>query len=212
LDRRVAAAVVALAILVGFQSQQITVLKDQVRMLVETERAVAKSARAPAPVEEAPTPVAEAKPVEPVAAAPIPQAETAEGTTNNFMAGLAAMMKNPSMKEMVRAQQKASLDRTYGGLSKYLNLSTNEMDALNELLSQRQMALMDSGMAMMSGSEEDKKQAMEDAKAVKADYDKKISDLLGSQDYPVSRITRRARRIACRCKCSRVRGCGFYAD
>src|SRR5882724_10214550 len=118
-----AAAVVALALLVGFQSQQITVLKDQVRMLVEMERAVAKSVRAPAPVEEAPAPVVEAKPVEPVAAAPIPQAETPEGTTNNFMSGLAQMMKNPAMKEMIRSQQKASLDRTYGGLSKYLNLS-----------------------------------------------------------------------------------------
>jgi hypothetical protein len=101
------------------------------------------------------------------------------------MAGLAEMMKNPAMKEMVRAQQKMAVDGMYGSLSKYLNLSTNEMDSLKELLMQRQMALMDAGMSMMNGSGADQKQAAEDAKTLKAEYDKKIADLLGPQDYPV---------------------------
>jgi len=73
----------------------------------------------------------------------------------------------------------------YGSLSKYLNLSTNDMDSLKELLLQRQMALMDAGMSMMSGSGADPKQAAADAQALRADYDKKIQDLLGPQDYPV---------------------------
>src|ERR1017187_8786719 len=182
-------AVVMLAALVGFQSQQIAALKEQMRAMVEVERAVAKSARAPAPapVEEAPAPVAEVKPVEPVAeAAAVPPAAPAGGTTNNPMAGLAQMMKNPQMKEMIRGQQKFALEGMYGSLSKYLNLSTNEMDSLKELLLDRQMALVDAGMSMMNGgSGADQKQAAEDAKTVKAEYDKKISDLLGPQDYPV---------------------------
>jgi hypothetical protein len=181
-------AVVMLAILVGFQGQQIAALKEQRRAMVEVERAVAKSVRAPAPapVEETPAPLPEIKPVEPVAvAAPVPPAAPAGGTTNNPFAGMAEMMKSPQMKEMMRAQQKMAVDGMYGSLSKYLNLSTNEMDALKELLMQRQMALMDAGMSMMNGSGADQKQAAEDAKTVKAEYDKKISDLLGTQDYPV---------------------------
>ncbi len=183
-------AVVMLAALVGLQSQQIAALKEQMRTMVEVERAVAKSARAtapaPAPVEEAPAPLPEAKPIEPVAVAtPVPTAAPAGGTTNNPFAGMAEMMKSPQMKEMMRAQQKMAVDGMYGSLSKYLTLSTNDMDALKELLMQRQMALMDAGLSMMNGSGADQKQAAEDAKALKAEYDKKISDLLGTQDYPV---------------------------
>jgi hypothetical protein len=93
------------------------------------------------------------------------------------------MMKNPQMKEMVRAQQKMMIDQMYGSLSKYLNLSPDQLDALKNLLSDRQMAMTDSGLAMMGGSDADRKQAMEDTKAIKADYDQKIKDLLGPQDY-----------------------------
>jgi hypothetical protein len=38
---------------------------------------------------------------------------------------------------------------------------------------------------MMSGSESDRKQAAEDNKTLTSDYDKKIEDLLGPQDYQV---------------------------
>jgi hypothetical protein len=181
------AAVVMLAALVGFQSQQIAALKEQQQKMVEVERAVAKSARAPAPVEETPEALPEIKSVEPVAeAAAVPPAAPAGGTTNNPMAGFAQMMKNPQMKEMIRGQQKFALEGMYVSLSKYLTLSTNEMDSLKELLLDRQMALVDAGMSMMNGgSGADQKQAAEDAKTVKAEYDKKIQDLLGTQDYPV---------------------------
>jgi hypothetical protein len=181
-------AVVMLAALVGFQSQQIAALKEQQQKMVEVEREVAKSARAPAPapVEETPAPLPATKPVEPVAeSASITPSAPAEGTTNNPLSGLAAMMKNPQMKEMIRGQQKFALEGMYGSLSKYLTLSTNDMDALKELLLDRQMALVDAGMSMMNGTGTDQKQAAEDAKTVKAEYDKKISDLLGTQDYPV---------------------------
>jgi hypothetical protein len=187
-----ATMVMVLALLVWFQGQQIAGLKEQRQKMVEVDREMAKSARlaraaVPAPVEEAPAPVAEAKPVEPVTeAAPVASAATDGGATNNPMAGLAQMMKNPQMKQMVRAQQKFALDGMYGSLSKYLNLSTNNMDALKELLLDRQMALVDAGMSMMNGgSGADQKQAAEDAKTLKAEYDKKIADLLGPQDYPV---------------------------
>jgi hypothetical protein len=182
------AVVVALAVVVGRQNGQIQGLEEQKRLMVAALKEKPKAVLAPAPAEEAPAPVPEAKPVEveyvaeSVSNAP---AATVGGTTNNPLAGMAEMMKSPQMKEMMRAQQKMAIEGMYGSLAKYLNLSTNDMDALKELLLQRQMALMDSGMSMMSGSAADQKQAAEDAKTVKADYDKKIQDLLGPQDYPV---------------------------
>jgi hypothetical protein len=178
------AAVVALAVMVGTQSHEIEMLRAEKQMMVA---ALAEKSRAtPAPVEETAAPLPEARPVEPVAApTSIPPAVLGGGTTNNPLAGFAEMMKSPQMKEMMRAQQKMSVDGMYGSLSKYLDLSTNDMAALKELLLQRQMALMDAGMSLMSGSGTDQKQAGEDAKTVKADYDKKIQDLLGAQDYPV---------------------------
>jgi len=102
------------------------------------------------------------------------------------MSGIAGMMKNPQMKEMVRGQQKMMLDRQFGSLFNYLSTRPQaELDALKQLLEDRQMALVDTGLAMMSGSTEERKQAIEDSKAIKAEYDKKIEDLLGAQDYDV---------------------------
>jgi hypothetical protein len=180
------AGVVGLAVLVGMQNRQIEGLEEEKRSMVAALAEKIKVTPEPALAEEAPAPVTETKPVEAVAeSAPVPPSAPVGGTTNNPLKGMAEMMKSPQMKEMMRAQQKMAINGMYGSLSKYLNISTNDMDALKELLLQRQMALMDSGMSMMSGSAADQKQAAEDAKTVKADYDKKIQDLLGSQDYPV---------------------------
>ena len=180
------AAAVGLSIMVGIESGQIAGLKEQMRMMADAEKAAAKLAPTPVPSEEAPAPVAEAKLVQPVvASAPVPQTTPESGRTNGIMSGFAQMMKNPQMKEMMRNQQKVGITSMYGALSKYLNLSTNDMEALNQLLLDRQMAMVDSGMDLMNGSGADPKQAATDAQAVRADYDKKIQDLLGPENYPV---------------------------
>ncbi|MGA2138789.1 MAG: hypothetical protein ABSH14_08015 [Verrucomicrobiia bacterium] len=181
------AAAVALAATAVWQSRQIAQLKEQLASAaVEKAKAPPVSA-AEKPIPEPATP---AHPVEPVSvsapeAAPPPAAPASASTTSNYFAGLAGMMKNPQMKEMVRAQQKVMLDRMYGSLSSYLNLPADKLDALKEMLADRQMAMVDSGMAMMGGSESDRKQAVEETKVIKSDYDKKIQDLLGPQDYSV---------------------------
>ncbi|HUJ09230.1 MAG TPA: hypothetical protein VL171_04325 [Verrucomicrobiae bacterium] len=177
-------AVAALAVVVTKQHRQMAQMKEQ---LVSATTEKPKASPVPAPVVEVKEPVSEAKPAEPAASPAPPETatNTSAGTSSNYFAGLAKMMKNPQMKEMVRAQQKVMLDRQYGSLSKYLNLPAERMDALKELLANRQMALVDSGMTMMTGSDSEKKQALEDSKAIKADYDKQIQDLLGPQDYPV---------------------------
>jgi hypothetical protein len=108
----------------------------------------------------------------------------AEASTNSF-AGLATMLKDPQMKEMIRAQQKMMVGQMYGSLYKELGLSPTDEEALKKLLEDRQMALMDAGLAAMGGSAADSKQAAEDAKALKTQYEKQIEDLLGPQAYSV---------------------------
>ena len=179
------AGLAILAVVVVKQKQEIALLEARSeRTFAALAEEKAKATSIPAAVVEAPAPLPESKPVEPVAApAPVAQAEPGTGSTSNYMAGLSTMMKSPQMKEMMRAQQKVMVDQQYGSLSKYVNLSAEKQDALKSLLSDRQMALMDAGMSMMSGTDAEKKQGMEDAKTVKADYDQKIKDLLGPQDY-----------------------------
>jgi regulator of replication initiation timing len=92
-------------------------------------------------------------------------------------------VKNPAMQEMDRAYMKMTNDKLYGALFKYLNLPADKLDALRDLLMERGMALFNAYESMMSGSESDRKQTADGRKALKSDYDKKIQDLLGSQDY-----------------------------
>jgi hypothetical protein len=182
------AAVVALAVTAMWQNRQIAQLKEQLASAAVDKAKAPPVSAAEKPVPEPATP---AMPVEPVSApaptpvaAPPPAALANTGTTSNYFAGLAGMMKNPQMKEMIRAQQKVMLDRMYGSLPNYLNLPADKLDALKEVLSDRQMALVDAGITAMSGSESDRKQALEESKAIKSDYDQKIQELLGPQDYP----------------------------
>jgi hypothetical protein len=181
------AAVAVLAVVAIRQNQQIARTKEQPPAAV----AVVKRQLPPRPVlvretqelqpETSPAQGAAAPTTEP---APPPAAQTnTAGTASNFFTGLAGMMKDPQMKEMIRAQQKMMQDQMYGALFKYLNWPADKQDALKSLLLDRQMALTDAGMSMMSGSESDRKQAMEETKTLKSDYDKKIQDLLGQQDY-----------------------------
>ena len=146
--------------------------------------AVAKPVAPPPAVPETPKTQAETHPRKP-GSAPAPAAQASLAPTNDFASGLANMMKNPEMKEMVRAQQKQSLDRMYGALYRQLGLPADELEALKELLLERQLKLVEMGMAAMSASESERRQAAVKTNALKAEYDKKIEDLLGPQDYGV---------------------------
>ena len=120
-----------------------------------------------------------------VAQVQAPAAQASTGTSSNSFGGLAGMMKDPQMKELIRAQQKMALNKTYGALFNYLNLPADKLDALKDLILDHEMATMNAGMAMMtgSGSESERKQATEDLMKLQSDYDKKIQDLLGAQNY-----------------------------
>lgn len=122
-----------------------------------------------------------------VATKPVETRAQAEEAKEAPMAGLANMMKNPGMKDMIRAQQKGQQDMMYGSLFKCLQLPEADMENFKSLLLDRQMALVDSSMDMMSGeaTPEEKKAAAEKMTETTAAYDAQIKALLGDDNYAV---------------------------
>jgi hypothetical protein len=179
--------VAVMAAVVVRQNRQIAQVQEQLALAAAEKAhplAVAPPANGPS------EPAAEAKPVEPVTVpAPAPASVTTDippagaGAPTNFFAGVAAMFKDPQMKEMMRAQQKMMLDQMYGSLYKNLALSPADEETLKKLQLDRQMAMVDAGLAAMDRSGSDTNQAAADPKALKAQYDKQIQDFLGPQGY-----------------------------
>lgn len=126
-----------------------------------------------------------AAPAEVVAEPRGPVREKTPVLGTNFMGAVAEMMKNPQMKEMMRAQQKVAMGQMYGGLSRYLSLTGERKEQLDELLLDRQMALAEMGLAMMSGDKEDMAKRGEEVAAVQKEYDAAIKALLGDDDYEI---------------------------
>jgi hypothetical protein len=96
-------------------------------------------------------------------------------------------MKNPGMKEMIRAQQKGQIEMMYGPLLKCLQLSDADLEKFKNLLLDRQMALVDSSMEMMNtaATPEEKKVATDRIKEMTAAYDAQAKELLGEDNYTI---------------------------
>jgi len=103
------------------------------------------------------------------------------------MAGLAEMMKNPGMKDMIRAQQEGMLEMSHGALFKYLDLSGKELEAFKKLVVDKQMALVDLSLEMMDSSitQERRKEIGEQIQAATKEQNDKIKEYLGEEDYAV---------------------------
>lgn len=103
------------------------------------------------------------------------------------LAGLAEMLKSPGMKDMLRAQQKAILEVSYGSLLKYLQLPPEELEGFKELLVEKQMALMDIGLDAMDTSipADKRKEKAQRAGDLTKEFDEKIRTLLGEDNYEV---------------------------
>jgi hypothetical protein len=177
-------AVIGLAIVVVRQDREIARLRQQPPVTAAAESTPPPTLVVTAPQPPKPEPPAEVTPPE-TPPSPSPSVQSSGASVSNFFAGMAGMMKDPQMKEMIRAQQKMALDRMYGSLFKQLNWPAADVDKLKDLLLERQMAMAEAGMSMMGGSAEDRQRAVEDSKAIKADYDKKIQDYLGAEGYQV---------------------------
>lgn len=103
------------------------------------------------------------------------------------MKDIASIMKNPGMKEMIRAQQKGQIEMMYGPLLKCLQLSDADLEKFKGLLLDRQMALVDSSMDMMNSgaTPEEKKAAADRIKEMTAAYDAQAKELLGDENYAI---------------------------
>ncbi|MGD0745679.1 MAG: hypothetical protein ABSA45_11045 [Verrucomicrobiota bacterium] len=113
----------------------------------------------------------------------------AAAKTNNPLQGFAAMFKDPKMREMIKAQQKAvmgpMLDKQYGALFQQLNLTPEQAANLKDLLGKKMFAGADAGFSMLDGSL-DATQRADLAKQVKSqsdDVEKQIKQLLGDENY-----------------------------
>lgn len=118
------------------------------------------------------------------------QKSLAATKTNANTSGLAAMFKDPKMKELIKSSQKAfvgpMLDKQYAALFQQLNLTPDQTAGLKDLLQKKMSVGMDAGMSMLDGSL-DAGQRADLAKQMKSetdDYDAQIKQFLGDDNYP----------------------------
>jgi len=106
------------------------------------------------------------------------------GFLGNGMEGmLGKMMKDPAMREMLRGQQKATINTMYSGLFKELNLSSEEKEKLTGMLVDSQMKNVENAQGMFG----EKEGAAEDASKLfveaKKQTDAELAALLGDERF-----------------------------
>jgi hypothetical protein len=117
------------------------------------------------------------------------QQSLAQAKTNNPMHSMAAMFKDPKMREMIKAQQKAFMgpvvQKQYAELLKQLNMTPEQSATFKDLVQKKMLAGADVGLSMMDDSL-DASQRADLAKQVKSksdDVDNEIKDFLGDSNY-----------------------------
>ena len=91
--------------------------------------------------------------------------------------------QDPAQRKLIRSSMKGALDTTYGALFKGLNLSPEKLDALKELLTDRQMALADMSMeAIDAGMSQEKAAELKTRQeSIESEYAGKIKAFLGEE-------------------------------
>src|ERR1035437_4924617 len=118
------------------------------------------------------------------------QKSLAATKTNANTSGLAAMFKDPKMKEMIKSSQKAfmgpMIDKQYAALFQQLNLTPEQAATLKDLLQKKMLVGADAGMTMMDGSLDASQRAdlTKQMKSETDDYDAQIKQFLGDENYP----------------------------
>lgn len=109
--------------------------------------------------------------------------------TNNPLSTVASMFKDPKMREMMKAQQKAVIgpiiDKQYADLFKQLNLKPDQAAALKDLIQNRMLAGADAGMGLMDSSLDASQRAdlVKQVKAQTDDFNNQIKQMLGNDNY-----------------------------
>lgn len=117
------------------------------------------------------------------------QQSLAEAKTNNPLHSMAAMFKDPKMREMMKSQQKAYMgpviDKEYGDLFKQLNLSPDQQAAFKDLIVKKALAGADVGFTMLDDSLDSSQRAdlAKQAKTQTDAVDSEIKQFLGDDNY-----------------------------
>ena len=96
---------------------------------------------------------------------------------------LSKMMKDPNMREFMRAQQKAVLKKMYGPLIADLNLPPDQQQKLHDLLLAQHMRNIERSQDMFTDGNADFKKIGETAKASEKESEAAIQDLLGPEKF-----------------------------
>lgn len=110
-----------------------------------------------------------------------------EETTSNFVEMQRKALENPTTRKVIRSSIETAMDATYGALFQELGLSEGEVQAFKALLSDHQMAAMETTFDMMGEelSMEEKLEAAHTLEARNAEFEGQVSDLLGSEKFQV---------------------------
>lgn len=125
-----------------------------------------------------------AVPATPLATIPDEPAPDAPPQQPAFMEEVASMMQQPEFKEMMRSQQKMVMDQFYGELFKALDLEPDTQARFKDLLADRMLAGMETGMSLFGGEENSDSQAIaERLMAAQQVSNDQIRELLSDEEY-----------------------------
>ncbi|MBU4198683.1 MAG: hypothetical protein KKE37_13705 [Verrucomicrobia bacterium] len=117
---------------------------------------------------------------------PTSAGERPEKSDHDVMrAGIAKMLQKPEMRDKIRLSQKSALELSHAALFEYLQLSPEELEIFKELLSDKQMAVVDGLSDVLDDSispDERKEKAKRTENATK-ELEEKMRSFLGDTKY-----------------------------
>jgi hypothetical protein len=112
-----------------------------------------------------------------------------EAQTNNPMQAIAKMFKDPKMREMMKAQQKAfigpAIEKQYGDLFKQLKMTPEQVADFKDIVGKKMLGSSDLGMSMLDDSL-DSAQRADMAKQVKDqndEFENQLKQAVGDENY-----------------------------
>ncbi len=101
------------------------------------------------------------------------------------MEGMAAMFKDPKMRDMMKVQARREVDMMYRDLFELLNLPEPQRTQFEKLINEKATAGMEVAFALMGGDKtpEEREAAAAAVKKLMTESEAKIKDLLGKEDY-----------------------------
>ena len=107
-----------------------------------------------------------------------------DGIGKNPMKAMSKAMENPGMREMMAAQQRATLDAVYSRLYEQLALEGDELEHFQRLITDAQMTVFENGMKMLSGdlSQEERQELIEGMAAAQVDLKARVREFLNDDE------------------------------